>query len=82
MIKERKAFARATRQSPTRAHIHACFLGFAAERSRLKYVRWLEANCIEAPKDAWPEGRPPNLDNDSASIELNKLEERWLGLDP
>lgn len=58
-MQERRAFKRATHQNPSRVQIHACFVGFATGRYRLKYVRWLEVNCDEAPKDAWPEGHPP-----------------------
>jgi hypothetical protein len=36
---------------------------------------------LKSPKNCWPEGRRPNVNNDAASILLAQLDERWLGLD-
>ena len=33
------------------------------------------------PVGVWPEGKLPNINNDTASTLLAKLEEKWLGLD-
>ena len=47
---------------------------------RLNYVELLQNSNIK-PVGVWPEGKLPNINNDTASTLLAKLEEKWLGLD-
>jgi hypothetical protein len=66
---------------PTRAHVYTEFLQFRTPSGRLKYARWLEASCEQVPKDEWPNGHPPNVNNDEASAVLAKLDLQWLKLE-
>jgi hypothetical protein len=47
---------------------------------RLNYVELLQ-NANIKPVGVWPDGQLPNINNDTASTLLAKLEEKWLGLD-
>jgi hypothetical protein len=63
----------------TRALIAAHFEEFQTEKGREKFVRWLNAQRLEATGE-WPGGRPPNLGGNASSL-LARLEHRWRKLD-
>jgi hypothetical protein len=87
--RDRAALKRAQKFTGTRAEIASSFLSFRRRAYRLKYARWLDARStdsyvgelLKSPDNRWPEGWRPNIDNDTASILLARLDERWLGLD-
>lgn len=72
-----------------RAAISEAFKSLAMPSSRIRYVQWLEDQYQEEPHgkalanwadNAWPEGGPPNVENDEASWRLAELERIWIGL--
>ena len=62
----------------SRGSIADRFSELETSRGRALFVRLLEEHNIR-PEGSWPQGDPPNLDNDLASVHLAQLEEGWLG---
>jgi hypothetical protein len=64
----------------TREQIAEQFKQYKTNWGRLSYIQFLNTQNIK-PVGDWPEGKLPNINNDTASTLLAKLEEKWLGLD-
>ena len=64
----------------TREQIAEQFKQYKTNWGRLIYIEFLNTQNIK-PVGVWPEGKLPNINNDTASTLLAKLEEKWLGLD-
>ena len=90
-FRERRTLTSATESfSGQRREIAEWLARFKTDTYRLRYVEWLDdvgskqpamRRRLEDKNNLWPDMRPPNFDNDAASIKLAQLEEQWMGLD-
>lgn len=63
----------------SRRNIQETFNGLKLERSRLKFIKLLEANVKEVSGD-WPDKSILNVRKEASFTRLAQLEEKWLGI--
>lgn len=91
-LKDSRALRLATvRFNPRRSVIANEFSSFQLDKTRVKYVHWLEKESFTAENavslsslddNPWPGSNRPNLGRGESNFMLAMLDARWLGIDP